>query len=449
MLGVLAVVGLAGAAANTAQGPRVTHVEVDPAAAVQASGSRLIITTNQSLRTIDPAQIEVTPAAAFAVDTSGRSVGLRFSLPLHDETEYTVRIRDVEGLGGGPATSITQTFRTPALTAYLLQRSPNGDTIFRTDLAGQAYTVFRAKHIEDFRATSSHLVVSTLDDAGHAKIVVTDLAGKGERSLKLPGDGTVMSLQAADRGELVGYTFSDANLGSGGTRESVLYIASAKDADADAAPEAVAVPGTEKRVADWRFVPDTDSLLVLTYDGRMLLSGSDGAGATDLGTGTEIDGIARGSSVAVIERADGLFAVDLTDGTEKPLVQATGVTGIQGVITPIPGAGAGTVRQFFVLDAEGAPQATDVYRVTDAGAATKVFTAPAADSVMQTCVSPSGRYIAVVVAPDIVDNAYDAYLLPIPRTVQTHIVELADGHEVANMKGFDLSWCQTPPPVAQ
>ncbi len=56
----------------------------------------------------------VTPATPFTVDTSGRSVGVRFLLPLHDDTEYTVRIDDVEGLGGGPAATLTETFRHPA-----------------------------------------------------------------------------------------------------------------------------------------------------------------------------------------------------------------------------------------------------------------------------------------------------------------------------------------------
>ncbi|HET8926907.1 MAG TPA: hypothetical protein VFN24_03665 [Microbacterium sp.] len=449
VLGVLAALGLAGAAASAVQGPRVTDVQVDPAAAAAASGSRLIMTTNQSLHAVDPAQIEVSPAVPFTVDTSGRSIGLRFTLPLHDDTEYTVTVTGVEGKGGGPAATIAHAFQTPPLAAYLLQRSDRGDTIFRTDLAGTAHTIFEADHIEDYRATSGHLVISTLDDEGHGRLVVTDLDGQNERDLALPGEGSIMSLQAADRGELVGYTFSDANLGSGGTRESALYIASVKDADADAAPTAVAVPGDEKRVADWRFVPDTDSILVLAYDGRLLLSAADGAGSVDLGTGMQIDGIARGSSAAIVQTPEGLAALDLTDGTQQPLV-GTEVDGLQGVVTPIPGEGAGTVRQYLVLD--GDDPGTHVYRVDDDGSATPLFSVPDGDAVLQTCVSPSGRYVAMTVAPNLVDNAYDSYLMPVPRTVETHIVELdgaTAGTALPALAGFDLSWCQTPPPLSQ
>lgn len=446
VVAVLAALTLVGAAASNAQGPRATAVQVDPAAAVAASGSRLIITTNQSLGKVPASHVKVTPAAAFTVDTEGRSVGLRFTLPLHDDTAYTVRISDVKGLGGGPATTITEGFRTPAMHAYLLQRTSSGDTIVRTDLAGtEPLPVFRNDHIEDFRATSSHLVMSVRTDDDKAMLIVTDLQGKHERDLPLPGDGDIRNLQSADRGELVGYTYSDADLSATTGRESALFTASLKDSEAKVKPTPVAVSGTEKRVSDWRFVPDTDSLVVLTYDGRLLLSGASGSNAADLGTGTTIDGIARGSSRAVIERADGLFTLDLTDGTQAPLVDATGVTGTLGTTTPMPGEKAGTVRPYSIVDAAGTGRGTTVYRVADDGAATSVLTIPGTDAVLQTCVSPSGRYVAVLVAPDVVANPYDGYELPMPAKVQTHIIDLTDDKRVSAITGFDISWCQVPP----
>ena len=49
------------------------------------------------------------------------------------------------------------------------------------------------------------------------------------------------------------------------------------------------------------------------------------------------------------------------------------------------------------------------------------------------------------VAPDIVDNRYDTYLLPMPNRVETHIVEIATGEEIVELAGFDSSWCRVPP----
>lgn len=450
VLGILAVVGLAGAAANVAQGPRVTDVQVDAAAAVAASGSRLIITMTQSLQEVDASQVTVSPETPFTVDTSGRSVGVRFLLPLHDDTEYTVRVDDVEGLGGGPTASVTESFRTPPIDIFLLTRGDQSDTIFRTDLSGEeAVPVFSHAHIEDFRETAAHLVVSVRTPEDEAELVVTDLDGGGQRTLSLPGDGYITNLQSADRGELIGYTFSDATLGEGGGRESALFTASLKDSAADEEPFEVPIAGDEPRVAEWRFVPDTDSILLLTFDGALRLASATGEDPVSLGSAMAIDGIARGSSQAVIERADGLFVIDLTDGSEAPLVQPTGDLGQARAVTPIPGQDAGTLRTFSRLEPGAAGGTTTVARVADDGATIPVFEAPATDAVLQTCVSPSGRYAAILVAPDIVQNRYDTYLLPLPGDLQTHIVEIGDGdadaREVVALNGFDASWCQVPP----
>jgi hypothetical protein len=423
----------------------VSSAQVDPAAAAAASGSRLIVTTSQSLAAVDAGQVTVSPATPFTVDTSGRSVGVRFGLPLHDDTEYTVRFTDVTGLGGGPAVTFTEQVRTPPAEVYLLQRTTSGDTIVRTDLAGEnPVPVFRHEHIEDFRATSGHLVVSVrADDA--AKLIVTDLDGTHERELPLPGDGYVTNLQSADRGELIGYTFSDADLGEAGGLESALFTASLKESEADAAPTPVAVTGAEPRVAEWRFVPDTDSILLLTFDSSLLLTGSDGTGATALGSALEIDGIARGSADAIVTRNDGPVVIDLSDASETAFVEPRTDLGLRGAVTPVPGGGS--IRIGAPTDAAGIPTGTTVAFVADDGATDVLMDLPSSDVVLHTCVSPSGRYAAILVAPDAVSNPYDRYQLPLPSTLESHVIEIASGEHagVATLPGFDISWCQVPP----
>ncbi len=449
--GVLAVAGLAGAAAITAQGPRVTGVQMDPAAAVQASGSRLILTTTQSLARVDANQVTVTPATPFTVDTSGRSVGVRFVLPLHDATDYTVTIDGLEGIGGGPTGSVSQTFSTPPVDVYVLRRAAQGDTIFRTDLAGKtAVPVFAHPHIEDFRATSSHLVVSvrTGDGSaggGKAALIVMDLSGAHQRELPLPGNGFVTNLQSADRGELVGYTYSDAALSAASGLESALFTASLKDSAASDAPTRVAVGGGDVRVAEWRFVPDTASVLLLTFDGRLLLTDATGAHPVSLGNATNIDGIARGSSRAVVLRADGRFVVDLTNGNETALVTPASDLGRVAAVTPLPGAGAGTVRTLTKIVDGVTVLGTTVAVVAEDGTTRPVYSSTPGNAVLQTCVSPSGRYAAILVAPAIVGKRYDAYQLPLPARVETHIIDLSTATETVNVTGFVTSWCQIPP----
>ncbi|MFD4961140.1 hypothetical protein [Microbacterium sp. NPDC058389] len=445
VLGVLVVLGLAGAAASVAQGPRVTDVYVDPAAAAAASGSRLIVTTTQSLADVDPSQVTVSPATPFQVDTSGRSVGVRFTLPLWDDTDYTVKIAGVASLGGGPTATITETFQTPKAEAFLLQRGgDDGDLIYRTDLAGdKAVAVFRHPHIEDFRATGSHLVVSVRTDDDEAGLIVTDLDGKNPQELPLPGEGYVSNLQSADRGERIGYTFSDAHLGADAGRESRLFTASLGDPTADPVP--IEVQGADPRVAEWRFVPDTDSILLLSFDGSLLLTGSGGTdSATALGVALGLDGIARGSNQAVVDRADHAAVIDLTDASEQQLVAPDQDLGGTTSVTPLPDGS--TIRTAAVLDADGIPTGRTSVALVAADGATRMLTEiDDTDAVLQVCVSPSSRYVAVQVAPDAVTNSYDTYQLPLPERPETRVLEIADGTQVVALQGSSISWCQVPP----
>lgn len=443
VIAVLGVVGLAGAAVTTAQGPRVTRVSVDPDAAVNAAGSRLIFTTTQSLAPVQPDQVTVTPATPFTVDTSGRSVGVRFAQPLWDDTEYTVTISEVTGVGGGASTTIDKSFLTPPLQSYILQRGQGGDTVFRTDLAGDAAVpVFTDPQIEDFRATAGYLVISTMDAHGHSHLVVTDPDGQNPRELPLPGEGTVSNLQSADRGNLIGYTFTDADVGSPGARASMLFTASLAGAQQDDAPTPVTRSGGESRVDDWRFVPGTDSLLMLTFDGALTLVSPSGGAPVALGNAVAITGIARGSTTVVVERVDGPVAIDLATAQEAALPATDKALGQVNSVIPL--ADGQTLRVLAQLDGFTV-RSTTVHLVDQQGAARPVFSVEPKDTLIETCVSPSGRYAAFLIAPDAVDNPYDGHQQPFPQKLQTHVVSLADGHEQVALSGFDISWCQTPP----
>lgn len=439
VLGILALVAGVTAAVSTAQGPRVTAVQVDPATAVTTAGARLIVTTTQSLVAVTPEQVTVTPETPFTVDTSGRSVGVRFTLPLRDETEYTVRIDDVTGAGGTPPAVIEQTFTTPALTLFALQRG-SPDRVVRAGLAeSDPAPVFEDAHIEDFRATATDLVVSTVDADDRSHLVVTALDGTGERELPLPGPGIVTGLQTADRGNLIGYTFTDETIGSAGARESHLFIASLRG---DGTPADVRVTGADPRVADWRFVPGTDSILLLSYDGTLLLASSTGGDAVALGDAAAIDGIARASTLAVVVRGTERFVVDLSDAAEMPLAPTDAALGQLDAVVPLPDGS--TLRVLSVVD--GFRVVSREAAVVDAeGTARTIAALAPGDALLQACVSPNARYAALMVAPDLVGNPFDAYRLPLPERVETRIVALDGTGEVAVVDGSSPSWCQTPP----
>ncbi|MFB4351304.1 hypothetical protein [Microbacterium sp. CR_7] len=442
VLGILVLVGAGLGVVSLTQGPRITEVQVNPEQAIETSGSRVILTTNQSLAAIDESQVTVEPSVPFTLDAAGRGVGIRFTVPLDDDTEYTVRIADATGAGGGPSTTLSTSFTTPSSSIFLLRRDADGDdTIFRTDLTGEnAVPVFAADKINDFRATSTQLVVSVEEDEG-SKLLVMKRDGSDQRELKLPGDGYVREIQVSDRGGYVGYSYADRELSDTEGRASVLVTQSLSGDDD---PVVTEVGGKEANVFVWRFVPDSSAVLFIDFDGALsLIDRSSDAGVQSLGLATTIQGISRGTYTAIVERLDGtVVELNLTDGSEQPLAASNPDYGTATTITPYPG---GTLRHVVARDANGIPSGQAIITVDDEGTATPLVEVGPTDSILQACASPSGQYAAVVIAPDLTDNPYDQMLLPLPENMETHLIDLRTGDELVALTGFDASWCQTAP----
>lgn len=442
VLGILVLVGAGLGFVSLTQGPRITEVQVNPEQAIETSGSRVILTTNQSLAAIDESQVTVEPAVPFTLDAAGRGVGIRFTVPLDDDTEYTVRVADATGAGGGPSATLSTSFTTPASRIFLLNRDADGDDkIFRTDLTGEkAEPVFAADKINDFRATSTQLVVSVEEDEG-SKLLVMKRDGSDQRELKLPGDGYVGAIQVSDRGGYVGYSYSDRELSDTEGRASVLVTQSLSGDDD---PVVTEVGGTEANIFVWQFVPDSSAVLFIDFDGALsLIDRSSDAGVQSLGLATTIQGISRGTYTAIVERLDGtVVELNLTDGSEQPLAASNPDYGTATTITPYPG---GTLRHVVARDANGIPSGQAIITVDDEGTATPLVEVGPTDSILQACASPSGQYAAVVIAPDLTDNPYDQMLLPLPENMETHLIDLRTGEELVALTGFDASWCQTAP----
>jgi hypothetical protein len=443
----LVVVGAAGAAYSLTQGPRVSTVVVDTVAASAAAGQRLVFTTNQPLATIDPAQVTIEPAAPFTVEAAGRNVAVQFTYPLDADTEYRVSVTDVESASGGPTSTIDHTFETGTPPIFVLQRrdgqgADGDDAVFSTNLAGdQAVPVFTDPRIEDFRASRDGLVVQTSDESGAAAITGMGLDGSDPTPFAMPGEGSVVGLQVADHDGLVGYTYTDLDISATSGIESALYVARLDDPSAE--PTRIDV-GADSRVVQWMFVPQTSSLIVLTFDGQLRLVDTSRLDAEPvlLGGALGLAGVERGSGRVLAERSDGYVAIDLTDLSETPLAQPADLDtlGIPGpVVTTVDGR---TLRTFTQMGDDGYPASQLVGLVDASGALDPVFSLDhGGDAIMQTCASPSGSHVAVIVAPDIADNPYDMYEQPLPKRLETHIIDVRTNKEVTVIEGTDISWC--------
>ncbi len=439
VVAVLALIGGGLAYVSLTQGPRLTSVQVDPAEAIALSGSRVILSSNQPLEPIDPSQVTVSPEIPFTVDASGRNVGVRFTVPLDDSTEYTVTVAGATGIGGGPASDLSTTFTTPSSQAYLLLRggaSDGADAIVRVDLAGDAVTVFTHDRINDFREAGDALVVA-VEEGESTRVLVVGKDGEERHELALPGDGFVSAVQVSDRGGLVGFVYTDRDLTELSGRASVLVT---QPLSGHGEPTIVEAAGEEASIAQWQFVPDTASVLFIDFSGTLFVADRSGSGESmPLGLALSIQGIERGTYTAVIERSDGtLFRLNLADGEESEFPVSDPYYGPPVAIAVFPG---GTTQHIIARDEYGMPTGQAIVRVDDDGAALPLLEVGERDSILQACPSPSGQYLAIAVAPDLLNNPYDDMLFALPERVETHLFDLRTGEPMLAITGVNISWC--------
>lgn len=439
---LLLAVGIVGAAVSLTQGPRVSAVQVDPNAAISESGARVVLTLNQSVAPIDASAVTISPDAAYTLDVSGRTVGVRFTHPLDEATDYTVSIAGVQSVSGGPTSDITTSFRTPTAPAYVLQRGTNSDEIVRTEVAADAGAdaFFQHEHIEDFRYAGGELLVSVVeDDAAH--LLVVNEQGETVRELPLPGEGRISDLQVADRGRLIGYVYSDNELSETSGRASVLFFA---DLDGGQA-RAVTVAGEETHTDEWQFVPDATGALFIDWNGSLLLTdATSDAEPTNLGSAVAIDGIAHGTYEALVQQLDGWVLVDLTTGVATEVTLPDGVGTKATTDAGVPLTSDVVLWPVTKRDDAGLPLETTLVRVAG-DAATDLLTLPTQHPILKVCASPSGDRLAVTVVPDIVGATYDGHQQPLPQSVETRIVWAHDGSEIMTIRGFSHSWCAEGP----
>lgn len=446
VIAILALLGGIGAAVSLTQGPRISSVQSDPQGAITASGSRVVITANQALAALTAKDVKITPDAPHTVDASGRSVGIRFTQPLDDATKYTVTIANARAAGGGPSASMTTTFTTPKADMLILVRHPDGsdeDVIFRTDMSGKnPVEVYKHAKIDDFRVQGDTVVVSVIEDGVAALYRTTREGGKATK-LTLPGEGFITGLQLSDRGGYVGYVYSDKNLSATSGRASVLFtqkIRGGTPAPLKMQDKTTGKDG-EVSVGQWRFVPDASAFLVIDFPGDLLLGDATGGQPTSLGTAITIDGITRGTYRAIVQRPSALVTVDLRTGKDTPLKTPERPGTID---TVIPLAGDDLLWPYTLRDSSGIPTGR-TYIVTSGTEQKELFSTSLKDPILSACASPSGKYIALTVAPDIVSNPYDGYPQPLPQTMQTTIINARDGSNVVSLRGFDVSWCSVGP----
>ncbi|MBB6404718.1 hypothetical protein [Arthrobacter sp. AZCC_0090] len=326
------------------------------------------------------------------------------------------------------------------------------DTIRGTSLSGsgESTAIVSAPRIQEYAALPSALAVVTINDDNTSSLEIVSLAGGPPTLVPLPSRGTVANLHAAGSKHLIGFTFT-------GTSTTDQYWKTLFVYDVDqpsSGPRAVQGINGAVSAADWRFVPDTATLVAQTDDRSMFLIDAQGTGkVSPLGTHAGILGFVPGTNELAVadpglrKGIDPLrySTINLTTGTPAPLTLAA--TFAPDPSNPV----TNSAGQPLVLDGSG--QYAQVVRKYDAGKETSAivltdkngprqFYQPAAEwsRLLDMCVSPARDYLAVETAPP--QYAGDQYpVLPEPSPLRADLVDLKTGSVLKSVPGFLPSWC--------
>ncbi|MGN7191743.1 hypothetical protein [Curtobacterium sp. MCBA15_004] len=404
-LTVFVLVGAVAAVVGSQQGPRLRDVSYDPSGLVSRPAQRVILTANQALQRVAADAVTVTPSAPHTVTSSGNTIAVEFAGPLAYDRSYEIAVDGVRAPGQPATSELRTTIRTGSTDVLALVPATGGgkDRIVRRSLdAGGATTVYQATGITEYARLGRSLVVVSGTDGSSAVDIVPLAGGVQDDSvpvehLTLPSrDGRVTALHVADDGASFGFEYADTTTGQ--SREVGLYVVDMTGTHLplpvgeDGKARAGATPIT---VAQWAYVPRTESALVRTgSDDLVLIDVSGRVEPVRLGSATYLHGFVGSGTSAVVETGTGIVRLDLTDGRRTPLVAPAASTDAAylGRIAQLDDRTY--VRVVGDVRADGT-LAQRIVRVEGSRASRLPVVVPSDASVTAVCPSPNGQFLAV------------------------------------------------------
>jgi hypothetical protein len=438
---VFVVVGTAAAVVGSQQGPRLRDVTYDATGLVSRPAQRVILTANQALQRVSAADVRVSPAAAHTVTSSGNTIAVEFAGPLAYDRDYTVTVAGVRAPGQRATSDLRASIRTGSTDVLALVPGDAGakDRIVRRSLdAGGATTVYQATGITEYVRLGRSLVVVSGTDAGSSVDIVPLAGGVQDEDapvehLTLPtAEGRVTALHAADDGASFGFEYADTSTGQ--SRNVGLYVVDMTGThlptavDGSGKPVTGAVPMT---VAQWAYVPRTESALVRTgSDDLVLVDMSGRTDAVRLGSATYLHGFVGTGTTAVVETGTGIVRLDLTDGKRTALQAPDASTDAAylGRIAQLTDDSylrvVGDVRSDGTISQR-------IVRVEGSRASRLPVTVPEDASVTAVCPSPNGQFVAVATKS--------------ATSELVSIVDATSGALEASIDAGSVDWCAALP----
>lgn len=441
------VIGVAAtvlAAVNTLQAPRLRAVEFNPQALTESDSARVVLRLTQAVLPVNMSDVETQPSIPVSVRTEESAVVITFGERLNYTETVKLRV-SVTSAATGIGGSLEKELSAPDVRVATLVRDDSGDRILKNDLVGGGspsdtpirgrvgeYAVLPGRTFAILETGPDSVELGEFTDPGGDYAQILPSAVGSLRHLR--ADATGLFLGAVADGITVGPAVATGNLLLFDVRGGVAPPLTIADAD-----------GTALQVTDWRFVPGSLAVVVLTEQGEVWLA----APVLDrdpvrLGPADSLIGFLPGSGELAVQRAAHVVAIDLS----APL-SATGVGSWERLLLPAaPGADAAEGIAFVAGDVALVRDETraSVVALGGGGAtgehANREVFRPASDGsrVGQMCVSPNGSVVAIEVL--------SAGALPDGRShspgftqVTTSYVSVTDGRVLRSSIGFAPDWC--------
>jgi hypothetical protein len=431
---LLAAVGLT--LANARQGPRLLDAQINPGAAVEGAGQRLVLRVDQTVAELTTDQVTVTPEVPVEPTSDGAALILRFVDSLTYATTYEIVAR-VRSATTGASSTLTYTFRTPDGAFYVLQRpasSADADApaqIVHHFIGSTEQRVVRSQpRIEQYAVADPAIAVVTSDADGSSTLTVGPVDGSGPIQT-LADNSEISQLKSSGPSGLLGFVLtplSDPDLTGGGQLH--LYDPVAR--------KLIKVSGFDgKRLdpLDWAFVPGTTSIVAQTAEDTSLylIDPLNGRPTQPLGGHSRMYGFVPGSTTLIVDDSGDYKAIDLATGNTSAVsaLDSPEAAGLQQLL-PLGGD-----RGYVGWVATEAGAASVV--VINDGNARQIYAEEPdpAGGIQNICLSPNGQYLAVAKLPrDAATNPDSSGFAN-----KTEFVDTATGRTDHDVAGSQVNWC--------
>jgi hypothetical protein len=433
-IGVLVLAAVSLTVANARQGPRLLDAQINPNAAVEGAGQRLVLNVDQTVANVTADQVSVKPLAPVETRSDGAAVMLRFTDSLRFATTYEITAR-VRSATTGASATLRYSFRTPEGAFYLLQRAAsNTDSdapaqIVRGFTGSTEQQVVRSQpRIEQYAVADPVIAVVTSDAAGAGTLTVGPLDGS-KPSVTLADHSEISQLKSSGPGGLFGFVLTPSNerdLTGGG-----LHI---YDPAAGKMTPVSGFDGKPLDPLDWAFVPGTTSIVAQRDDGSLYLIDPLNRTPTQaLGGHTRMYGFVPGSTTLIVDDNGHDKAIDLATGNTStlPAIELADAAALQQLL-PL-GGDRGYVG--WVVTQDGAASVV----VLGDGEVRQIYAEDPdpAGGIQNICLSPNGQYLAVAKLPrDAATNPDAAGFAS-----ETELIDTATGRTEQKVAGSDINWC--------